>query len=576
MQWSERQMQWSHRHLGCKRRVLPLLMAVGATVAVVAPTTLAAASTAPDAAASTTLVTAWPADVTTLDPANLSTSQDHDLTLNIYQTLLSEKFVQQSSGSIEFQGAQVAPELAQSWTLGADSITFHLRQGVKFAGTNDTVTAEDVRWSLARIWSTPGAGDLEANGLASPSDIHVVNPSTVTIDFVNSAGKPTPPTPSLLAIFDQFFTGIVDENAVKPHETAADPTGANWLRSHTAGTGPYYIASRDPGVSMVLKADPTSWLPQPYYKTIEIQITTGDVASLLKSGTVNFSDAGFTNEEVNSLAAAGLSTPWEDTGNFDMFAITSAPTSQVGTLADVDVRQAIAYALPYNTILNNIVYGRGNRDYSIVSPTAPEYTPAWSRYTTNIAKAKSLMKAAGNPTVSEPLYYLSSNVDQTNTAILIQASLKSIGITTTLTPETQAGLFDVVDARSSPAEGAKIGPPGLELFNWSAWTDDPKIVIGYWATTGGINNYSLWSSPVVDAINTKYSLLGTSAARTAAYQKAQDIIAAAAPVIPIVATGTVDAMTKGITGASFAPGGSGRFWFLHRVGVTSPIDTMFG
>jgi peptide/nickel transport system substrate-binding protein len=291
---------------------------------------------------------------------------------------------------------------------------------------------------------------------------------------------------------------------------------------------------------------------------------------------VNFSDAGFTNEEVNSLTSAGLSTPWEDTGNFDMFAITSAPASQVGPLASVDVRQAIAYALPYKTILNDIVFGRGNRDYSIVSPTAPEYTPAWSRYTTNIAKAKSLMKAAGNPTVSEPLYYLSSNVDQTNTAILIQASLKSIGITTTLTPETQAGLFDVVDARSSPANGAKIGPPGLELFNWSAWTDDPKIVIGYWATTGGINNYSLWSSPVVDAINTKYSLLGTSAARTAAYQKAQNIIAAAAPVIPIVATGTVDVMTKGITGASFAPGGSGRFWFLHRVGVTSPIDSMFG
>ena len=30
-------------------------------------------------------------------------------------------------------------------------------------------------------------------------------------------------------------------------------------------------------------------------------------------------------------------------------------------------------------------------------------------------------------------------------------SLAQIGITTTLTPETQAGLFDVVDARSTPA-----------------------------------------------------------------------------------------------------------------------------
>ena len=96
----------------------------------------------------------------------------------------------------------------------------------------------------------------------------------------------------------------------------------------------------------------------------------------------------------------------------------------------------------------------------------------------------------------------------------------------------------MVDARSTPASGAQVGPPGLELFNWSAWTDDPKIVIGYWATSGGINNYSLWASPTVDALNTKYALQATSPGRTAAYQKAQTIIANAAPVIPIVLTGS--------------------------------------
>jgi peptide/nickel transport system substrate-binding protein len=226
--------------------------------------------------------------------------------------------------------------------------------------------------------------------------------------------------------------------------------------------------------------------------------------------------------------------------------------------------------------LKSILFGRGARDYSIVSPTAPEYTPAWSIYTTNLAKAKALMEAAGSPTISEPLYYLSSDVDQTNTAILIQASLKSIGITTTLTPETQAGLFNVVDARSTPASGAQIGPPGLELFNWSAWTDDPKIVIGYWATTGGINNYSLWSNPTVDAMNNKYALLATSAARTAAYKNAQTIIAAAAPDIPIALTGTVAVTTAGVTGVSFSPGGSGRYWLMHPIGTTNPLDSMVG
>ncbi|MGD0811341.1 MAG: ABC transporter substrate-binding protein [Acidimicrobiales bacterium] len=544
------------------------------------PETVAQAAISPDVApsdvAASTQVTAWPADVTSLDPANLSTNQDHELTRNIYQTLLGVKFATEPGGSLEYQGAEVVPDLAQSWTIGMDSITFHLRQGVKFYGTGDVMTADDVKWSLDRIWATPGAGDLEANGLQSPNDIHVVNPSTVTVDFFDSNGKPTPCTPTLMAIFDQFFTGIIDEKAVAPHETKADPTGATWLRSNAAGTGPYYIASRDPGVSITLKSDPTSWMPAPSYKTIHIQITTADIGSLLKSGTVNLGDSGFTNQETNSLASAGLKVYWQETGNFDMFAITSAPAKQVGALANVDVRKAIAYAMPYNLILKSILFGRGARDYSIVSPTAPEYTPAWSIYTTDLAKAKALMKAAGSPTINEPLYYLSSDVDQTNTAILIQASLKSIGITTTLTPETQAGLFNVVDARSTPANGAHIGPPGLELFNWSAWTDDPKIVIGYWATTGGINNYSLWSNPTVDALNNKYALLATSAARTAAYKDAQTIIAAAAPDIPIALTGTVAVTTAGVTGVSFSPGGSGRYWLMHPIGTTNPLDSMVG
>ena len=71
-----------------------------------------------------------------------------------------------------------------------------------------------------------------------------------------------------------------------------------------------------------------------------------------------------------------------------MFAVTSGPGNQVGPLANVNVRRAIAYAIPYTSILKNIVHGRGARDYSIVSPTAPEYAAAWSKYTTNLAKAR--------------------------------------------------------------------------------------------------------------------------------------------------------------------------------------------
>ena len=523
----------------------------------------------------TTITTAFPTDISSLDPANLSTPQDYAIVRNIYQPLLSPAFVEQQDGSLKFDGAKVKPLLAESWTTGDNSITFKLRQGVKFYGTDDTVTAEDVKFSLGRIWETPGVGDLQANGLQDPSDIHVVDDQTVEIDFKSPDGTPTPVTPTLLAIFDQPYTSIISEDLVKPHITTDDPTGKEWLRANTAGTGPYYLASRQPGVNLVLKAIPDAWTPQPAYPTVNIQITSGSVQSLLQNGDINFGEYGMTNQQVNTLEQAGLTVFWQNTGSFDMFAITAGPDDQVGALANPLVRQAMAYAMPYDQILKNVVFGRGAKDESIVSPSAPEFTAAWSKYTTDLDKAKDLMKQAGNPKISVPFHYLGADVDQTNTAIVIKSALSKIGIDTELTPETPAGLFDVVDARSTPASGAAIGPPGVELFNWSAWTDDPKIVIGYWATTGGINNYSLWADPQVDATNKEYALQTTSDARTAAYQQAQTIIADDAPVIPIVATGAVTVTAKGITGVSFTPNGSSRFWTLHPVGSDSAINKLF-
>jgi len=100
-------------------------------------------------------------------------------------------------------------------------------------------------------------------------------------------------TPTLQAIFSNTSPASVDENLVKPHETAADPTGATWLRSNTAGSGPYVVASRTPGSSIVLKTAPGSWLPAPNYTEVDIRITSGSVASLLQSHAINFGEYGY-------------------------------------------------------------------------------------------------------------------------------------------------------------------------------------------------------------------------------------------------------------------------------------------
>jgi peptide/nickel transport system substrate-binding protein len=325
---------------------------------------------------------------------------------------------------------------------------------------------------------------------------------------------------------------------------------------------------------MVLQTVPSGWAPAPFYKKIDIRITTASTASLLQSGDINVGEFGFTNQQANSMASdQKLTVMHANTPEFMMFAIAADPGA--GPLHDPKVRQAIAYALPYDSVLKNVFFNRARRDLSIVSAGALEYTPAWSMYNTDLTKAKALMASAGNPKVTVPFLYQQGDEDQQRSALLIQANLKTLGITTQLTPVPRGGLFDALDARSTPAKGAKIGPPGVVLFNWSAWIADPKVVIGYWATSGGINNYSLWSSPVVDAINAKYQLAPTSAARTAGYKKAQTLIAEGAANLPMINTGRNVVLAHGLTGASFTPQPGMRFWTLHPTGQASALDALF-
>ena len=560
--------------LACLALAAAAATSIGVAAGVSGGKTTSPRATAGHAASLSEVVTAWPADATSLDPQNESTDQDHELTRNIYQGLISPAFRQLPDGTLSWYENKFVGVLADKWTIAKSSITFHIRPGVKFYPSGNPVTAEDARWSISRLWDTPGVGDIKANGLQSPSQLKVVNPSTFRVNYVNAQGKPMPVNSVMLAIFREHFFSIVDSVEAKKHATAGDKFAAKWLRNNAVGTGPYYIASRTPGTGLVLNAVPATWAPQPYYKTVTIRISSASTASLLQGGDINVGEFGFTNQQANSMAKdKNLTVLHGNTPEFMMFAIAADPGA--GPMRDQTVRTAMAYALPYDRILKDVFFNRARRDLSIVDASAIEYTPAWASYKENIVKAKSLMAQAGNPKFTVPFLYQQGDADQQSSALYIQANLKQLGITAQLTPVPRAALFDALNARSTPPKGAAIGPPGVVLFNWSAWIADPKVVIGYWATKGGINNYSLWSDPRVDAANKKYELAPTSPARTAAYKQAQRIIAAGAANLPIINTGRNVIVARGLAGVNFRVQPGMGFWMLHPVGKTNPFNAKF-
>ncbi|MCR8548869.1 ABC transporter substrate-binding protein [Salipiger sp. P9] len=511
------------------------------------------------ATAEATLTTAWPSDVTSLDPVAVSNSPDMAVAFNVYQGLVGFSFERNDEGSYIAQGSELAPALAESWELGESSATFHLRPDATFYPSGNPVTAEDVKWSLTRALNGLNAQDLTTNGMQSPDDVEIVDEHTVTLHFRDSDGAPVAPTTTTLAIYMMPQQSIVDSVAAMEHATEADPDASDWLRANTAGTGPYYVSDHQPGQELTLSAVP-GHTADPYYTDVIIRIVNdANMASLLRAGEIDMGEYNLSITDMNALEEAGLTIASEPAPRMTYLGLAA----DTGPFADKTVRQAIAYALPYDMIVDAVYFGRAKRALSFVPSTSSAATDAWAMYDTDIERARALMEEAGSPEISVPLHYGSTNRTQEDIALLIQGSLRQIGIDVTLTPHTDAEQWDVVNARSQPAEGVAPAAPEMVLFNWGAWADDPKIPVGFSSTTGGVNNYSLWADPAVDEINATWQMQPNSPERDAAYKKAQEIIADAAAVIPITYADRAVVLAPGITGASFMVFPQSRFDLLE-------------
>ncbi|GAA4170617.1 hypothetical protein GCM10022287_08800 [Gryllotalpicola koreensis] len=377
------------------------------------------------------------------------------------------------------------------------------------------------------------------------------------VDLKDAKGSPIEVGTTSIAMFFNTNERIIDSVEAKRHATASDPYATKWLRTHAVGSGPYYVSDWQTGQQVVLKSHP-DYPKQPAFKTVTARVVNNaNVSSLLQSGEINFGEFNLSQSDIDKLDKAGFKVASEAAATLTYLTMAS----DTGPFKDEKVRQAVAYAIPYKQIISSVYSGRAQRGLSIVNKTSSSYAPAWNIYDTDLGKAKELMSEAGNPSISVPLHYSTGDAAQEDIAILIQENLKKIGITVKLTPHTADEQWDVVNGRSRAPSNP--GSPDMVLFNWGPWTDDPKIPVGYSSTKNGVNNYALWDDPKVDQVDATWQLRAPSAERDAAYKQAQEIIAKAAPVIPITYAERQSVMAKGITGASFEQFAGTRFYLLE-------------
>jgi peptide/nickel transport system substrate-binding protein len=510
------------------------------------------------------LVHAIPADIASLDPADIRGQQDQEIGVNVYERLVRMKFNEQPDGTLVADPVEVVPELAESWKVDGPVITFKLRPGVKFFATGNPMTSEDVRYSFERLVRITGNGKNQAGiaGIFKPEQIVALDPLTVQITFTDGNGVPTAVPVALTSMkFQQF--AVIDSVEVKKHATPEDPWANQWLMKNLATTGPYYIANRTLNQQIELKAVPNHWSgKQPAFEDVVLRVIgNADLVSLIKGGVVDYAAEGLTGRQYDALAAAGFPVLHGETPS--ILRLHMAMDKEPFT--DARVRQAMLYAIPHDRIIKTALAGRGKRQTCVYNAEDPTCINNYERYKLDPAKAKALLQAAGKPSFSFDFWYSTALPYNNDIAIIIADSLKSIGVTANLKPTPALQLLDAFRARIN---GVDQTMSGMLLNEAVIWLNDPSTLTNLALVTkspaGGVSNWARYSDSEVDELHYKYRNSSDVEARKAAYKKIQEKAAEAATTVnPLILLGRTIVLNPKITGATFSQDPYARYVYLR-------------
>jgi len=431
------------------------------------------------------------------------------------------------------QTLTLKPVLATSWTPNskADVWTFKIRSGVKFHN-GQALTADDVVYTYQLHTNPKGeANALSAfGGVLTPAGVKKVD--DFTVEFHLSAPNGNFP---YLTSSDNYNMIILPKGY--------DP--AKW-QSTFLGTGPFKFGSYTPKSGATFTRNESYWgkkaLPS------STQFTFYDTQNPMILGLT-----GGTIDVVGQFAVAGAQELL--TGSYNIIKLKSSAHRQLSMrndkapFTDARVRQAIALTLDRPAIVKALF--QGFADVGNDSPFAPVYpstNTSVAQRTKDIAKAKSLLAAAGHGSGFSTQLVTENFVEIPQYAQIVAQSAKEIGVNIGLKVESSSqyygkatfGNSDWLDATMSLVDYGHRGVPNVFLTS-PLETYNAKTGTGTW-------NAAHFANAQYDKLVAQFiaaSDLGTQ--KTLAGQ-IETLLLAQTPIIFGYFYNYLTATTKGVTG----------------------------
>ena len=422
---------------------LPLARRAGA--AALAGLMLTAAPTAlfAETPADTLVVASAIDDIVSLDPAEAYEFSGLDMVNNVYDGLVE----------INPTTLELEPGLAESWSVADDGVTysFKMKAGITFASGNP-VTADAAAWSLQRavkLNKTPAFILNQFGWTAENVDSMIMASGDVLTIKVD---KPFAPT-FLYNCLTAGVASIVDAETVKTHDVAGD-MGNEWLKSNSAGTGAYTLASFKPNEGMILTARPGYWRGDAKIANVFIQhIPEAATERLqLEKGDIDVARS-LTPTDVEGMAGNADVKIQSDVGGQVYYLAFNQKNENYKNAKFLD---AMRYAVDYQGMADTIMKGAVIPHQSFLPQGylgALDDLP----YSLDLEKAKALLAESGieNPTVK---LTVRNSADRIDVATSIQNTFGQAGITVELDVGEGADQLKAYRARTHDATLQTWGP----------------------------------------------------------------------------------------------------------------------
>ena len=418
---------------------------------------------------------------------------------------------------------KVVPEVAESWTLAPDgrTWTFKIRQGMKFP-SGRAVDANAVAYSLRRMLrlnrpSIYAFNELGLNKDNAETAVKALDPYTVQI-VVGQAFAPD----LVLAIFSFIATAVLDPGVVEQHIREGE-LGVDWLKDHSAGSGPYSLFrwERNEAVDMVAYAG--YWRGIPAIKRIlmrDIPEASAQRIALEKGDIdVAWDLSPQMRQEIRTAKTPGLATIKVPGHGIDYMGMNA----KYGPLAKEQVREAIRYAIDYAAIREGIMRGEAIPLQTFIPVGYLGHNPALP-FKQDLNKAKQLLAEGGYPNGFEvELAVTAPHPTRVDMAQVVQNDLAKLGIKVKIVGAAAATVLQ------------KYREQGLQLviYGWGVDYPDPDALAKPFAdgTIKQLAYRNAWMDPKATELTKRAMLERDPRRRVAIYKELTELVAHKGPFV---------------------------------------------